>query len=284
MSARGNGTRGIYLLPNLLTTANLVLGCIAIALLFDRAEEGAMIASVLIIVAGVLDFSDGLIARLTNTTSRFGLEYDSLADMVSFGVAPAWLAYVFCLKSMGGVGLAAVVWYITCTALRLARFNTAAPRSIPGFSGLPCPAAAGSVASFVILAESIAEFPFTLNPAPFSVWSYTLLGSGVPVMLSFGLGVLGWLMVSRTPYLGFKGLALARPKPLRLMVSIVVFGFLIWSLPQLLFGIAMLYILSGLVSRMLVHVRWAEVVAPAWVEWAEAMLETRRGSPGKTVR
>jgi len=284
MSAKRSISGGIYLLPNLLTTANLVLGCIVIALLFDRAEQAAMICSILIIVAGVLDYSDGLIARLTNTTSRFGLEYDSLADIVSFGMAPAWLAYVFCLQSMGGVGLAACVWYITCTALRLARFNTSVPRKIQGFSGLPCPAAAATVASFVILAESVAAFPFTLNPAPFSVWSYTLLGSSVPFLLSFGLGVLGWLMISRTPYLAFKGLGLARPKPLQLMVSIVVFGFVVWSLPQLLFGLSLLYILSGLVSRMLVHVRWAEVVAPAWVEWAEGMLDVRRGNGNKTLR
>lgn len=143
MSAKRSISGGIYLLPNLLTTANLVLGCIVIALLFDRAEQAAMICSILIIVAGVLDYSDGLIARLTNTTSRFGLEYDSLADIVSFGVAPAVLGFTLGLRGVWDALI--LIYFVACGISRLARFNVTAPAlsgptgKVKYYEGTPIP-------------------------------------------------------------------------------------------------------------------------------------------------
>ena len=147
MNANRKKRRGIYLLPNLLTTAALLSGFYAIFLAFQgRFEAGAMA----IFVAMVFDWADGRIARVTGTESAFGAEYDSLADMVAFGIAPVVLAATWSLDSFGKVGWLAGFCFTAATALRLARFNTQAGVADKRyFQGLPCPAAAAVVAGLV---------------------------------------------------------------------------------------------------------------------------------------
>jgi CDP-diacylglycerol--serine O-phosphatidyltransferase len=173
------------------------------------------------------------------------------------------------------------VWYITCTAWRLARFNTAAA-AVPtsGFRGLPSPAAAGTVASFVILVETVARFPVAASPVPPHAWA----GPWLAAWMSAGLAFLGWLMISNTPYVGLKGLDLKRPKPLQLALTLVTFGFVLWSLPQLLFGLCLVYIFLGLALRFLTQVRWAEVVAPELVAWAEQRMAPREQASPSPAR
>lgn len=258
--------RGAFLLPTLMTTGNLILGCLVVACLFDRGTDLALTCAILILLAGLLDVFDGVVARATNTSSHFGMEFDSMADVVSFGVAPAWLLYIYCLDGFGFVGLAACVWYITCTAFRLARFNARVEDRVTGFSGLPSPAAAATIASFVILMETFSRLSFAQ-----AMPSIDILARAVAPWVSVGLAGLGWLMVSRTPYLALKGIDFHRRRSIRLVLAAVVFGFVLWSLPQLLFPLALLYVFLGLVASFLTRVRWAEVVVPAWVEWAERM-------------
>ena len=147
MNTHGKKRRGIYLLPNLLTTAALLSGFYAIFLAFQgRFEAGAMA----IFAAMVFDWADGRIARITGTESAFGAEYDSLSDMVAFGVAPVVLAAAWSLDSLGRAGWLAGFCFTAATALRLARFNTQVGVADKRyFQGLPCPAAAAVVAGLV---------------------------------------------------------------------------------------------------------------------------------------
>ena len=141
--------RGIYLLPNLFTSAALFAGFYAIVQAMNSNFELSAIA---IFIAMVLDGLDGRVARMTNTTSAFGAEYDSLSDMVSFGVAPALIMYVWALKPMGKLGWIAAFIYCACAALRLARFNTKLEDDHQDkryFQGLPSPASAALLAGFV---------------------------------------------------------------------------------------------------------------------------------------
>jgi len=141
----------IYILPNLFTSGNLFCGVLAMCLVF----EGHYIIAAIVILAGlILDFCDGVVARLQRTTSRFGLEYDSLADLVTFGIAPMAMLYKLHVTEAGGdwrTGLGMAFLYVACTALRLARFNVQVHdvRKVE-FCGLPSPFAAGALASLVI--------------------------------------------------------------------------------------------------------------------------------------
>ena len=145
--------KGIYLLPNLLTTGALFGGFYAVLSGFSGNFEVAAIA---IFVAMVFDGLDGRVARMTNTHSDFGVQYDSLSDMVSFGIAPAIVIYGWGLTGLGKVGIAAAFVYASCAALRLARFNVqSSVKSDKFFIGLPSPAAAALIAGFVWSAQSM---------------------------------------------------------------------------------------------------------------------------------
>ena len=144
--------RGIYLLPNLFTTAGLFAGFYGIVSAMNSQFESAAIA---IFIAMVMDGMDGRIARLTNTQSDFGVEYDSLSDMISFGLAPSLIMYQWVLSGMGKLGWLAAFVYTASTALRLARFNTqAASEDKRFFQGLPSPAAAALLAGMIWLGET----------------------------------------------------------------------------------------------------------------------------------
>lgn len=176
--------RGIYLLPTLFTVGNLFCGYSSIV----QASLGAIeTAALLIIVAGVLDGLDGRIARLTRTTSAFGVEFDSLADMISFGVAPAMLAYHWALAGFGRLGWLIGFIYVVCAAMRLARFNLQANVGDKRhFAGLPSPAAAGMLAAVA----------FAFPSQSYTGW--------VSVLLAVLVAGVGLLMISRFRYRSFK--------------------------------------------------------------------------------
>ena len=140
--------RGIYILPNLFTTGSLFCGFFSIIAAFNGDFSKAAVA---IVVSGAFDWLDGRIARMSNTMSRFGEEYDSLADLISFGVAPGVLIYTWALIPFGRVGWLAAFLYVACAALRLARFNVDSGRvGLKYFEGMPTPGAGGMIAATVL--------------------------------------------------------------------------------------------------------------------------------------
>ena len=188
--------RGIYLLPNLFTTAALFAGFYAIVQAMNGRFQDAAVA---IFVAMVLDGLDGRVARLTKTQSAFGAEYDSLADMVSFGAAPALVVYEWALRSLGKPGWIAAFVYVAGAALRLARFNTMLEVADKRyFQGLPSPAAAALVAGFVWVIDDYGVDPETVR---WVGWAVTIFA--------------GLTMVSNFKYYSFKTINLRRSVPVR---------------------------------------------------------------------
>lgn len=219
--------RGIYLLPNLFTTGALFAGFYAIVQAMNDHYE---LAAVAIFIAMVLDGLDGRVARLTHTQSAFGAEYDSLSDMVSFGVAPALVAYVWALQGMGKLGWIAAFIYCVGAALRLARFNTQLEVADKRyFQGLPSPAAAALIAGLV----------WVMN-------EYGIQGADVR-WLTFGVTLFaGLTMVSNIPYYSGKEINLRRSVPFVVVFLIaMIFVLVAYSPPEVLFGIVGLYALSG---------------------------------------
>lgn len=222
-------SRGIYLLPNLFTTAALFAGFYAIVQAMNGHFE---LAAVAIFVAMVLDGLDGRVARMTHTQSAFGAEYDSLSDMVSFGVAPALIAYVWALKGMGKLGWMAAFVYCVGAALRLARFNTQLEVADKRyFQGLPSPAAAALVAGLVWVMN---EHGIDGSNATWLAFVVTLFA--------------GLTMVSNVRYYSGKDINLRRSVPF-IVVFLIAMGFVLiaYSPPEMLFGVVAVYALSGYV-------------------------------------
>jgi CDP-diacylglycerol--serine O-phosphatidyltransferase len=219
--------RGIYLLPNLITTAALFAGFYAIV----AAMNGQMIpAAAAIFVAMALDTADGRVARRTRTESQFGAEYDSLSDMVAFGVAPALVAFSWGLGAqLGRVGWAVTFIYMACAALRLARFNVKS--DLRSFTGLPSPSAAAVIAC--------------------SVWVWTdTFGPEPGLLVASGLGAItaisGLLMVSNFEYYSPKALNLKGRVPfVTLVVVALAFAVLLADPPRVLLLISGIYALTG---------------------------------------
>lgn len=226
-------SRGVYLLPNLFTTAALFFGFYAIV----QAMGGKfMEAAQAIFVAMVLDSMDGRVARMTNTQSEFGAQYDSLADMVSFGAAPALVIYEWSLKGMGKLGWLAAFVYVAGAALRLARFNTnITVVDKRYFQGLPSPAAAGLVAGLVWVATDLKEtqwIDWTNQDFQWVAWGLTLFA--------------GLSMVSNVPFYSFKDFNLRRSVPFIVVFLVAVAVVLIsQDPPTLLFLIFVSYLVSG---------------------------------------
>lgn len=218
--------RGIYLLPNLFTTASLFSGFYAIVAGMNGHFDNAAVA---IFVSMVLDGLDGRVARMTNTQSEFGAEYDSLADMVAFGVAPALVAFSLNLQELGNLGWIATFIYVAGAALRLARFNTQIGSVDKRyFVGLPSPSAAAVVAGFV----------WTVH-----TFDQTRMLSILTVILVAGAGV---LMVSNVLYYSFKELDMKRRVPFTaLLVVVLVFAVIAIEPPMILLGGFLIYALSG---------------------------------------
>lgn len=229
-----NRGRGIYLLPNLFTTGALFAGFYAIVAASSLRFEAAAVA---IFIAIILDGMDGRIARMTNTESEFGAQYDSLSDMVSFGLSPALVMYEWSLASMGKAGWLAAFIYAASGALRLARFNTQVGRADKRyFQGLPSPAAAGLIAGLVWLGERYS----------FDVFFIT---QGFTLFLTVAAGV---LMVSNVRYNSFKELDLRGKVPfMSILIIVLVFVFISIEPPLVLFGILLLYAVSGPVLTLM---------------------------------
>jgi len=232
--------RGIYLLPNLFTTAALFSGFYAVV----AAINGDFwIAGMAIFVAMILDGMDGRVARLTNTQSEFGVQYDSLSDMVSFGVAPALVVFEWALSGMqdmgptwGKLGWIGAFTYTACAALRLARFNTqVGVIDKRYFQGLPSPAAAAVVASLVWVGDDLGA-----HGLPIEVVAWLLT---VSVAL---------LMVSNIRYYSFKEFDFRYRVPfMAIVVLAVVFAVAQVHLPMTLFLIFLVYMLSGPILTVL---------------------------------
>lgn len=235
--------QSVFLLPGLLTTGNLLCGFYAIVLTFDGYYQGAALA----LFAGmVLDILDGKVARLTRTTTQFGLEYDSLADVVSFGVAPAVLLYSWALVQLGQVsamsgriGAGAAFLYVLCTALRLARFNVlTGVTDRRYFIGLPSPGAAGAVASMVLF------------------FGPTRFGPAELFALACATYLLAFLMISNIRYYSFKQLDFAKRHPVGVLLvaglAILIVITYRETFPFLAFGA---YALSGPVRRLVLRKR-----------------------------
>lgn len=218
--------KGVYLLPNLFTTAALFGGFFAIISAMQGNFEYAAWA---IFAAQILDGFDGRVARMTHTESAFGVEYDSLSDMVSFGLAPAVVVYTWALQPLGNWGLAAAFIFATCAALRLARFNTHAGVSDNRyFTGLASPPAATLVASGVWLGSGL-ELTFELS-----------------VIAALLVAFVGVLMVSNLRYLSFKGLDKNRRVPfVAMLLTVLIFTIVTINPPVVLFALALTYSMMG---------------------------------------
>lgn len=226
----GGPRRGVYLLPNLFTTGNLLSGFYAVIAVFNADYVSAAIA---ILVATVFDSLDGRVARMTKTTSKFGVEYDSLADLVSFGVAPGLLIYSWALTNYGRIGWVAAFLFVACGALRLARFNVQAGTvESRYFVGLPIPAAAGLLAATVLFDDHILRLGAEMKPLLIVVMTY----------------VLAFLMVSNIRYWSFKGVQLRDRRPFQMLVAAVLVVMVVTAAPQvMLFALFALYAASGVV-------------------------------------
>ena len=228
--------RGIYLLPNLFTSAALFSGFFAIVQAMNGQFELAAIA---VFVAMVLDGLDGRVARMTNTQSAFGAEYDSLSDMVSFGVAPALILYIWALKPLGKLGWLAAFTYCACAALRLARFNTKLDDEFQDkryFQGLPSPGAAALLAGFVWVSY---EYGVSGRDVFFGVLQWKWMAWGLTIFA-------GLSMVSDLRYYSGKDINLKESVPFFVILGIMLAIVLIsYSPPELLLFVMASYALSG---------------------------------------
>ncbi len=221
-----NTPRGtVCLLPNLLTTMCLFSGFYSI---ISSINGQFFHAAVAILIAAVFDGLDGRVARMTGTTSKFGMEYDSLCDLVSFGVGPAVLAYLWMMQPYGRYGWLAAFLYVATTALRLARFNSQVeetPKNI--FVGLPCPAAAAMIATSVLFCRYVGV-------------DKNYLDIGTLLMVY----ILSYLMVSTHHYSSFK--KVSKAKTFQVMVFMVLLIMVLATVPQVTFFLMFtLYVLSG---------------------------------------
>jgi len=240
---RENRRRGIFLLPSLLTTGNLFCGFFALVLTLQFRYTEAALA---IFVAMIMDMLDGRVARLMKATSQFGVEYDSLADVVSFCVAPGFLLYSFALAELGRAAWFGAFLFVVCGALRLARFNVhTGTVDRRYFVGLPTPAAAGVAASAVLLLDGADVTRFML------------------VAVAAGTYFVALLMVSTFRYWSFKEIDVVRRHPLQTLLVVVLLGMIIATNPEVfLFLMSLGYAASG-PARLVV---WGKVPAPAATE------------------
>ena len=230
-------SKGIYILPNLFTSASLFSGFFAIIVAFNH---DFILAAVCIYLAALMDTLDGRVARLTNTQSVFGAEYDALADIVSFGVAPALIIYFWALKHLNQFGWAVAFIYLASVALRLARFNTHTEDDLSlstrYFNGLPCPAAAATIAGLVWLFNNI---------------GYANAAGWISVLAAIITLYLSTMMISNVHFRSFKDYDLKGKVVFTKTVLIIFTITIIFIDPSMtLFFIFMLYSLSGSFSAI----------------------------------
>ena len=217
--------KGVHLLPSLFTTGNVVCGFYSfIAALNDKF----LLAAWAIVLATIFDFLDGRIARMTKTTSDFGMQYDSLADVISFGMAPAFLCYAWVLKPFGRIGWMAAFLYLLCAALRLARFNTVKEVQSQYFVGLATPAAAAVIASILIAFEDL--FGSRVHP-------------GFMVAIVY---ILAFLMVSNIKYPAFKKFEFRKRVSFTRFLLVILVLYALATIPKIaLFIISFGYTMLG---------------------------------------
>ncbi|MBI5027065.1 MAG: CDP-diacylglycerol--serine O-phosphatidyltransferase [Nitrospirae bacterium] len=229
--------KGIYLLPNTLTLCGMFCGFYAIIAAF---KGNYIYAAWAILIANIFDGLDGWIARLTHSTTRFGIELDSLSDLVAFGIAPAVLIYTWALYPFGRVGWGAAFLFVICGALRLARFNIQmGSTESKAFTGMPIPGAAAVIASFVL---------FYIDN-----WGRLMGKNYLILALTFILAI---LMVSTLKYHGAKEIDFRERKPFYLLVAIVIILVLIFMHPSVvLFVLSMGYMLWGIGENAFLYYR-----------------------------
>lgn len=229
--------KGVYLLPNTLTLCGMYCGFYAI---MSAINGNFLHAAWAIILANIFDGLDGWIARLTNTTTRFGVELDSLSDLVAFGVAPSVMIYKWALMPFGRLGWAAAFLFVACGALRLARFNVQTGSSgSKAFKGMPIPAAASILSSVVIF--------------------YYVHWEGIPdksVMYPLLTIILSLLMVSTLRYHGIKEVDFREKKPFWMLIVFVMILFVMLIHPSTaIFVFAMLYLFWGIIENIILLVK-----------------------------
>lgn len=221
--------KGVYLLPNMLTTLSMFLGFLSIVWASQGRFEGAAFA---ILISALMDSLDGKVARLTNTASDFGVQYDSLADLVAFGLAPAVLLWHWQLYTFGRVGIAVAFIYTACGALRLARFNiTTYTMGKRFFMGVPIPVAGCTLTTFIFFSRL------------FSDPDHIIISWCALIMVA----CCGLLMVSRARYFSFKEYDVFRAHPVRTMIAFLFLLGLLISVPRFFsFIYCLVYIFGGL--------------------------------------
>jgi CDP-diacylglycerol--serine O-phosphatidyltransferase len=229
--------RGIYLLPNLFTTGAMFSGFYAITSAINHHFEAAAVA---MFIAMILDGLDGRVARMTNTQSEFGVQYDSLSDMVSFGVAPGLVMYLWAFSSLGKVGLFAAFVHTAGGALRLARFNTQVETADKRyFQGLPSPAAAAILAGFLWMSL---EYGYDVESIKYLV-----------LLLTVSTGL---LMVSNFRYSSFKEIDFKGKVPFIVAIAVMLgFAFIMAQPQTMLFVLFMAYAISGPVVTLVMRRR-----------------------------
>jgi CDP-diacylglycerol---serine O-phosphatidyltransferase len=234
----GKPYRGTYIVPNLFTTANLFAGFFGIINAINGKFE---LAATAILFSCLFDILDGKVARLTKATSRFGVEYDSLADLVAFGLGPGLLVYLWALRPFGRLGWLAAFVFVACGALRLARFNVQVGTvNSKYFVGLPIPGAATMLATTVLFLDG------------WEILSPHLLG--VPLLVCTYL--LGFLMVSTIPFNSFKDLEFVKSKPLPVLFLVIVLVTVVAMSPgPMMFTLLLTYVISGPLEYLLKRYR-----------------------------
>lgn len=221
--------KSVYILPNLLTTASMFLGFLGITWAIEGHFDWCAVA---ILGSCLFDGLDGKVARLTGTSSEFGVQLDSLADLVAFGVTPAVMVYLWNLHEFGRLGLMACFLLIACGALRLARFNIQTKTtSKKFFTGLPIPAAACTLATFVLFVPYLPE---------------SWIANAVPLFCLVLMYTVSFMMVSTVRFFSFKEFGGLKAHPFSMMVTVLLLFVLVASRPKLLgFPVFLTYLVSG---------------------------------------
>jgi CDP-diacylglycerol---serine O-phosphatidyltransferase len=238
---KASARRGIYVLPNIFTSLNMFCGFYAVIAAIDGKYVAAAVA---IIIGNVFDILDGKIARATRTTSKFGVEYDSLADLITFGVAPGVLIFLWALRPLGRIGWLAAFLFVACGALRLARYNSQVGNSSGDyFTGLPIPAGAAMNATTVLIFSK-----------------FGLSGTAYPVFILVMLYGLSFLMVSTVHYPSFKRPELFRKMNFNVLVAVVLILIFVAYQPSIaLFFTGVVYLISGPLNTVLHHRRLKQI-------------------------
>lgn len=254
--------KGIFIVPSLFTVSNIWCGFFSVS---SAIKGNFGLAGILIGVAMILDTLDGRMARLTHTTSEFGLQLDSLADVITFGLAPAVLCYLWAFYNFDRLSIDRAGWlvcflYLICAASRLARFNvqTSGAPDKRYFVGMPTPAAAGAIASTVFC------FPDRLS------------GDARAIAVLLGMGIFAFLMISRIKYRSFKDLNLKQPRSYRVVVliALIIVGIAL-DPKHMLITLAFVYALSGLIGNALAKRRKPALPAPERPPFAGLPEETK---------